>query len=79
MDAIIEHPNKEPLTLITKKKSEEMQHERFVDSLLNVASGIGEYRFQSANRHNALEILKKKYPTMPEQWSKIEIDIQLGN
>lgn len=61
------------------KKTQNMKHEKYIDSLVNIASGVGEYKYMRTNRLNALEILKKEYPTMSEAWKKIEADIESLN
>lgn len=59
-----------------KEKAEKLNHEHYIDSLVNVASGVGEYEYQTENRKNALETLKKEYPGMSEQWAKIESEMK---
>ncbi len=51
-----------------------MKHERYIDSLVNVATGLdGETLVR--NRQNALDILKKEYPQMNEKWDSVQESI----
>ena len=56
-------------------KQDGMKRELYIDSLLNVAVGIGKYEFMIENRKNALRILKEEYPTMKERWDSIEVSL----
>jgi len=58
---------------VAERDAAQMEREHKIDSLVNVAGGLGEYKYQRANRLNALKILKKEYPEI--DWSKIEADI----
>jgi hypothetical protein len=58
---------------VAMQDAAKMEKEHIIDSLVNVAGGLGEYKYQRANRLNALKILKKEYPEI--DWSKIEADI----
>jgi len=57
----------------TEQQSKTMVREQYMDSLVNVASGVGEFKYMRENRLNALRILKKEYPNI--DFSKIEADI----
>lgn len=55
-------------------KEYQMKHERYVDSLVDVASGEdGETLVQ--NRQNALDILKKEYPQLSKKWDAVQKSI----
>lgn len=55
----------------------QMKHEKYIDSLVNVATGLdGETLV--ANRRHALSILRSEYPQMSEKWDKVEISINNG-
>ena len=55
-----------------------MKHERYIDSLVNVATGLdGETLVR--NRQNALDILRKEYPQMNEKWDSLQESIYNGN
>ena len=59
---------------VKENEQKEMQHERYIDSLANVASGLdGETLV--ANRQNALNILKNEYPEMAKTWVKVQESI----
>lgn len=58
---------------VAERDAAQMNREHVMDSLVNVASGVGEYKYQKTNRLNALKILKKEYPEI--DWSKVEADI----
>ena len=45
-----------------------MEKEVYVDSLVNVASGIDGVTL----RENALEILRKEYPNLENRWKRME-------
>lgn len=52
----------------------QMKHEKYMDSLVNVAAGLdGETLV--ANRKHALSILRSEYPQLSEKWDKMEISI----
>lgn len=55
-------------------EQDQMTHERYIDSLVNVASGL-EGITMKANRQHALDILKKKYPSMNDRWDAIQTSI----
>lgn len=48
-----------------------MEKEVYVDSLVNVASGIDGVTLRE-NRENALEILRKEYPNLENRWKRME-------
>lgn len=48
-----------------------MEHEAYIDSLVNVATGINGVS-KPLNRKNALNILRKEYPNMKEKWDRCE-------
>lgn len=55
-----------------------MKHERYIDSLVNVATGLdGETLVR--NRQNALDILRKEYPQMNEKWDSVQESICNGD
>ena len=59
-------------------KEDEMKHERYIDSLVNVATGLdGETLVR--NRQNALDILRKEYPQMNEKWDSVQESICNGD
>lgn len=51
-----------------------LNHEAYIDSLVNVATGLDGVS-KTQNRKNALNILRKEYPTMTEKWDKCEESI----
>lgn len=55
----------------------QMKHEKYIDSLLNVATGL-DGQTLVANRRHALSILRSEYPQMSEKWDKVEISISNG-
>ncbi|WP_042369871.1 hypothetical protein [Bacteroides neonati] len=48
-----------------------LTHEAYIDSLVNVATGLDGVG-KPKNRKNALDILRKEYPTMKEKWDRCE-------
>lgn len=57
-----------------KEIEKEMVRERYIDSLVNVATGLnGETLVR--NRQNALDILKKEYPEMSDKWDAVQESI----
>ena len=55
-------------------ESSQMAHEKYIDSLVNVAAGIeGETLIR--NRSHALSILRSEYPQLNDKWDKIEVSI----
>ena len=52
----------------------QMKHEKYMDSLVNVAAGLGGVTL-FANRKHALSILRSEYPQLSEKWDKMEISI----
>ena len=48
-----------------------MEKEVYVDSLVNVASGIDGVTLRE-NRKNALEILRKEYSNLENRWKRME-------
>lgn len=55
----------------------QMAHEKYIDSLVNVAAGL-DGQTLVANRRHALSILRSEYPQMSEKWDKVEISISNG-
>jgi type II secretory pathway pseudopilin PulG len=56
------------------EKEYQMRHERYIDSLVNVACGMdGETLVH--NRQNALDILKKEYPQLSKKWDAVQKSI----
>lgn len=55
----------------------QMKHEKYIDSLVNVATGL-DGQTLVANRRHALSILRSEYPQMSEKWDKVEISISNG-
>lgn len=62
--------------LFEKQKQESMRKEIYVDSLLKVAYGMGEYQYLKENRLNALEKLRQELPEMNAKWDSIAVMIQ---
>lgn len=57
-----------------KEIEKEMIHERYIDSLVNVATGLdGETLIR--NRQNALNILRREYPEMKDRWDSVQESI----
>lgn len=54
--------------------ADQMRHEKYIDSLVNVASGLDGENFV-ANRRHALSILRSEYPQLSDKWDKMEISI----
>lgn len=52
----------------------QMNRERYIDSLINVATGL-EGATLRANRQHALDILRKEYPGMRERWDGVQRSI----
>ena len=52
----------------------QMNRERYIDSLINVATGL-EGATLRANRQHALDILRKEYPGMQERFDEIQRSI----
>lgn len=50
-------------------EQDRMSHEKYIDSLVNVASGL-EGTTLRANRQHALDILKKEYPEI--DWTSMQ-------
>lgn len=48
-----------------------MEKEVYIDSLVNVASGLNGVTLRE-NRKNALKILRKEYPTLNDRWERME-------
>ena len=48
-----------------------MQREVYIDSLVNVASGLDGVTLKE-NRKNALKILRKEYPTFNDKWDRMD-------
>lgn len=51
-----------------------MEHEKYIDSLVNVASGL-EGETLVRNRQNALNILRKEYPELNDKWDSVQESI----
>lgn len=63
--------------MLEENQQSEMLHERYIDSLVNVATGLdGETLTQ--NRQHALDILQKEYPELHEKWVKVQESIDNG-
>ena len=55
-------------------ESSQMAHEKYIDSLVNVAAGLdGETLVR--NRSHALSILRSEYPQLNDKWDEIEVSI----
>lgn len=59
----------------TQRKASALVRETYIDSLVNVATGLDGVS-KPLNRKNALDILRKEYPTMTEKWDKCEESIE---
>lgn len=60
-----------------ESEASQMKHEKYIDSLVNVATGLdGETLV--ANRRHALSILRSEYPEMCDKWDKVEVSINNG-
>lgn len=57
-----------------EQEQDAMAHERYVDSLINVASGEEGVTLK-ANREHALKILRKMYHEESEKWDSMQISI----
>ena len=57
-----------------ENEASQMRHERYIDSLVNVASGLDGESLIS-NRRHALSILRSEYPQLSEKWDKMEVSI----
>lgn len=55
-------------------ESSQMAHEKYIDSLVNVAAGL-EGETLVRNRRHALSILRSEYPQLSDKWDKMEISI----
>ena len=55
-------------------ESSQMAHEKYIDSLVNVAAGL-EGETLVMNRSHALSILRSEYPQLNDKWDKIEVSI----
>lgn len=55
-------------------ESSQMAHEKYIDSLVNVAAGL-EGETLVTNRSHALSILRSEYPQLNDKWDKIEVSI----
>lgn len=55
-------------------ESSQMAHEKYIDSLVNVAAGL-EGETLVRNRSHALSILRSEYPQLNDKWDKIEVSI----
>ena len=53
------------------KEMTPLERESYIDSLVNVATGINGVS-KPLNRKNALEILRKEYPSMNDKWDRCE-------
>jgi len=63
----------------TAQRAKAMKHEKYIDNLVNIAAGMGEYKYMRENRLNAIDILKKEYPTLIEKWNEYETAILAGD
>lgn len=55
-------------------ESSQMAHEKYIDSLVNVAAGL-EGETLVRNRSHALSILRSEYPQLNDKWDEIEVSI----
>lgn len=55
-------------------ESSQMAHEKYIDSLVNVAAGL-EGETLVRNRSHALSILRSEYPQLSDKWDKMEVSI----
>ena len=55
-------------------ESSQMVHEKYIDSLVNVAAGL-EGETLVRNRSHALSILRSEYPQLSVKWDKMEVSI----
>lgn len=55
-------------------ESSQMDHEKYIDSLVNVAAGL-EGETLVRNRSHALSILRSEYPQLNDKWDKIKVSI----
>lgn len=55
-------------------ESSQMVHEKYIDSLVNVAAGL-EGETLVRNRSHALSILRSEYPQLIVKWDKMEVSI----
>jgi hypothetical protein len=62
-----------------KVKANRMQHELYIDSLVNVAYGMGNFKYLTENRLAAIKILKTEYPNLSQKFDSLEMAIRLGN
>lgn len=51
-----------------------MSHEQYIDSLVNVATGLNGTTLRT-NRQHALDILRTEYPEMNEKWDAVQKSI----
>ena len=51
-----------------------MNHEQYIDSLVNVATGLNGTTLR-ANRQHALDILRNEYPQMSDKWDAVQKSI----
>lgn len=59
---------------VRETEDNQMRHERYIDSLVNVATGLdGETLVR--NRQNALDILRREYPEMSDKWDAVQESI----
>jgi len=61
------------------EKAEMLKYERYIDSLVNVAYGVGDFRYQREERYNAIDILKKEYPQISYKLDSIRVELYKGN
>lgn len=57
-----------------QREASALVREAYIDSLVKVATGINGVS-KPLNRKNALNILRKEYPTMEKRWNKCEESI----
>lgn len=58
-----------------ENEANQMKHEKYIDSLVNVATGL-EGETLVSNRRHALSILRSEYPQMNDKWDKVEVSIE---
>lgn len=55
-------------------EQKQMAHEQYIDSLVNVATGLNGITLRT-NRQHALDILRSEYPEMSEKWDAVQKSI----
>lgn len=67
-------PQEKAQEIFEKEKQDKLKREVYIDSLVNVASGL-EGAALRENRRNALKILEKEYPELQNTWDKVNESI----